>query len=171
MKGAGDGLGPARAPPPGPGLGRRTARGTGARWPRPGGQPRPMTQQPLSGRHRHRESRTAPPSGPVRPPRTSPAAPPASGPQLSPRRSSRSRRQSTTRPHAGPPSRTPRPRRRERTPRTHDVTSGARSSPGGCRCPSASALGGARARLAWMTVATKPSGMRKEAPSALVLGP
>ncbi|XP_074202965.1 uncharacterized protein LOC141573958 [Camelus bactrianus] len=112
----------------GPRAGTKAAGDTGARWPRPGGQHGPMTQRPPRGRRRHR------PAVPSRKPRlpqppsvvrTSQAAPPASGPPLSPRRSSRSRRQSTTRPHAGPPSRAPRPRRRERTPRTHDVTSGA----------------------------------------------
>lgn len=44
MRGAGDGLGPARAAPPGPGLSRRAAGGTGERRPQPGVEPGPMTQ-------------------------------------------------------------------------------------------------------------------------------
>lgn len=58
IKGAGDGLGPAKAALPGPELGWRATGGSEAKRPGPGGLHGRMTQHPPPGRHRRPASRS-----------------------------------------------------------------------------------------------------------------
>lgn len=162
-------LGPPRAAPPAPGLRRRAARDTGARWPQPGGQPRPMTQHTTPRRDGAR------PSQKPRRPRPQPGCP---VPRLrlhrrqvsrSPRVARRGGRYSSTaRPHAGPPSRSPAPgaanARHARTRARHFRGFGASRKDAGFR------RNPLWVEMAWIPAAAKPKGEGKETASTLIPG-